>query len=198
MTKDPGFEEAMIKQIENTWHPMVEAMERAMGPAFGTKPYTKEEQIRLATFTPYPDPARRQQQIISLLQQGKSAEEVTDAIYPKLRGILKLAGPSIKDQIAYAKRLRTMIDQSDQQQQTVDLANEFVDLVTGQSVSANQTYLNTTAPDLTQEETTWPSPSPITPETTPGPPGDMGTSSGYSGLPPAAPTDASSSPGTTF
>jgi len=152
-TEPQGFEESLLSAIGESWEPMVRAMERALGPASGTTSFTKEDQIRMATFTPYPDPAQRQQAIITLLQQGATQEQVTDEIYPQLRKLISLAGPKIKDQIAYAKQLRTEIDKHEEKERTEATANAMADLLTETSPEQSQWDDELPLPDVPTEPT---------------------------------------------
>lgn len=109
-----SFEESFIKSAMVGFPTMADSLQRNLGPAFGTKQYSKQEMIDLATWSPVADPQQRLQQAAQMLQQGQTSEQVTVALYPKLKDLIMLSGQSPQEQIKFANQLRGWIDQAEQ------------------------------------------------------------------------------------
>ena len=110
MPEQLGFEDAVIAKIMSAIDPIVNATAIQQGRPPASATYSTQEQVDMATFSPYRDPETA---IAVMLQQGMAqgrkpedlVDEIADAVYPKLRGLIEAGRPKLDERISYGESL---------------------------------------------------------------------------------------------
>ena len=106
MPEQPGLEESAIRKILAGIDPIIDGTAAQQGKPSASKRYSAEEQVNLATFSPYRDPETA---IAVLVEQGLAAgkkpqdlaDEVMDAVYPQFRKLIETGRPRLEERIEY-------------------------------------------------------------------------------------------------
>lgn len=106
---DQGFEAMALDRIASQANGLIDGIAARMGMPPGAKKYTREEERREWTHTPYPDPQERMSKALEMHLQGATSEEITDALYPNLRKLITTSRPNVPEQIAFAKQMRSHV-----------------------------------------------------------------------------------------
>jgi hypothetical protein len=103
MAGNVGFEEAVLRRIDQMADPMAEAAANMMGMPPGGKKYSQSEIDAEWNWSPMASPQVRVEAMLELKALGKTDEEITDAVYPNRRRLIKTSHPNINEQIKFAK-----------------------------------------------------------------------------------------------
>lgn len=108
-----GFEEAVLQRIDQMMDPMVDAVAQRLGTPPGAKTYTTDEQLTEWNFSPIADPAQRVEAMLTLKMQGRTDEEITDAIYPNRRRLITTGRPRIDEQVKFAREMNRLMQRKE-------------------------------------------------------------------------------------
>lgn len=109
MVSRAGFEEAALSRILDGIDGMVDAASSMMGTPPGARTYTTDEQLTEWNFSPIADPAQRVEAMLTLKMQGRTDEEITDAIYPNRRRLITTGRPRIDEQVKFAREMNALM-----------------------------------------------------------------------------------------
>lgn len=111
----PGVEQSASDRILASIDPIVNATASQLGNPPASAKYTTEQQVQMATTSPYRDPQTAMQAIVDQgLAAGKKpaelVDEVMDTVYPDFRKLIETGRPSLEDRKAYGNWLGREIE----------------------------------------------------------------------------------------
>lgn len=100
-----GFEDAVSQGVNDLMDVMPKAMATGLGMPPGGKQYTQAEVDAEWNYSPIADPHARVQTMLQMKLLGKTAEEITDMVYPNRRRLITTGRPRVSEQIAFAQQM---------------------------------------------------------------------------------------------
>lgn len=139
MAEPLGVEDAAITKILAAIDPLISATAAQQGKPPASATYSTEEQVQMATFSPYRDPDTA---IAVMVQQGLAAgkkpqdlvDEIADNVYPNLRKLIETGRPQLQERIEYGKFLAREIPKRGgwSGQESLDSSLEMAPVIEGE------------------------------------------------------------------
>lgn len=107
MAEAPGFEDSVIQRILSSIDPIIDGTAGQLGKPPDSARYTAEQQVQLATESPFPDPAMK---LAELQAQGMPTKEIMDTVYPKWRPLIETGRPRVIERQKYGAWLGKEIE----------------------------------------------------------------------------------------
>lgn len=115
MADRAGVEETAINRALDVVDGLITAAPGLMGTPPGAQRYSQDEQLAMWNKSPIADPRQRVDAMLTLKQQGKTNEEITDLIYPERRKLAATGRTRAAEQIQFARDMARLMDQKSQE-----------------------------------------------------------------------------------